>query len=427
MASNFIPQSGFSKITSKLEGITVYAPTPEKDTTPEKINFKCPQCGATTSYKPSISGVSCSNCGYAHASKAERVGLNAVKREFTLDNLALAARGWGVERSEIHCDSCGAEFSVATNALSSTCPFCASNRVIARVASQEILRPRFLIPFTLEAVDCQQKIKKWLGKGWMHPSDLSRMVVSTQLNGIYLPFWTFDTTIQANWRAEVGYKRTEKYYDNSSKSWKTRSRIDWRWESGQVTQKLNDWLGIGTTKVSHLLLKRLNLFDMNALTAYNPELLAGWPALNYDILLQEAWDSTKQEMREGARERCRKQIKSNYVRNFSMLADFDNESWRYILLPVYAAAYRFDKNTYQVLVNGQSGIISGQKPIAWWKVWLAIVGLLSPGIFMTFIGVLLLLFGGIGILILGLAVVVFIIGISISINIFRQAIQAGES
>ena len=427
MSSNYTPPIGFIPVESKLEGITVFAPAPEVDTTPEALEFKCPQCGATTAYAPSAAGVTCQHCGYAQTSETEAVGRAAVEHEFTLSSLALAERGWGSERKELHCESCGSDLSVAANDLSTTCPFCASNRVIARVAAQDALRPRFLIPFKLEGNECQPRVKAWLGKGWMHPSDLARAAGSAQFTGVYLPFWTFDATIHAKWRAEVGYERTERYYDSGSKSWKTRTKIDWRWEEGRIAQNQDDWLGIGTTKISHILLKRLYPFKVNELTPYEAGFLAGWQALNYDIPLQDAWDTVKEDMRERAREGCRTQIKSHHVRNFSMLADFEDEVWRYILLPVYAAAYRFENETFQVLVNGQTGVVAGQKPIAWWKVWLAIAGLLAPGVLLALIGLVLLLFGGIGIFALGLAAILFVIGLVISIKIFQQATQAGEA
>ena len=427
MAHNYSPPTGFIQIESKLEGITVFAPAPEIDLTPEATDFKCPQCGATTTYTPSIGGTTCQNCGYTHIHESDVVGQVAAEQEFTLDKLAVAARGWGTDRTELHCESCGADISVAANDLSSTCPFCASNRVISQVATQEFVRPRFLIPFTLEAEDCKPHVKEWLGKGWMHPAGLSRAAASIRFHGVYLPFWTFDAIIQADWRAEVGYERTERYYDSGSKSWKTRTRIDWRWESGQITLHPDDWLGIGTTKISKILLKRLYPFDMDALTTYKPDFLAGWQALNYDISLQDAWDTVKAEMRQSTRDACRGQINSSHVRNFSMLADFDNESWRYILLPIYSAAYRYDGETFQVLVNGQTGLVVGQKPVAWWKVWLAIVGLLSPGVVMAILGLVLLLFGGIGIFALGFSAILFVIGLVISIHIFRLATQEGQA
>ena len=175
------------------------------------------------------------------------------------------------------------------------------------------------------------------------------------------------------------------------------------------------------------MLKRLYPFELSALVSYEPSFLAGWQALNYDISLQTAWDSVKSEMSEAARQACRAQIHSAHVRNFSMLADFADETWRYILLPVYAAAYRFEDQTYQVLVNGQSGVVAGQKPIEWWKVWLAIAGLLTPGVLLALLGLVLLLVGGIGIFPLGLGGILFVVGLAISIYLFRQAVAAGEA
>jgi hypothetical protein len=109
-----------------------------------------------------------------------------------------------------------------------------------------------------------------------------------------------------------------------------------------------------------------------------------------------------------------------------MLADFDQETWRLILLPIYVSNYRFEGEIFQVLINGQTGTVAGQKPIAWWKIWLAICGILSPGVLLGTIGLFLLLFGGVGIFILGLAAVLFVIGIVLSIIIFQQAAQAGD-
>jgi len=47
---------------------------------------------------------------------------------------------------------------------------------------------------------------------------------------------------------------------------------------------------------------------------------------------------------------------------------YEDESWRYILLPVYLAAYTYQGKTNQVIINGQSGRIAGQRPANWRKV-----------------------------------------------------------
>jgi ribosomal protein S27E len=89
------PHTNFIQVESKLEGITVFVPASEEDTVPEALDFKCPQCGASTAYDPSAAAVTCEHCGYTQVFTTEAVGRAAEQREFTLESLSLAERGWG--------------------------------------------------------------------------------------------------------------------------------------------------------------------------------------------------------------------------------------------------------------------------------------------------------------------------------------------
>jgi hypothetical protein len=77
------------------------------------------------------------------------------------------------------------------------------------------------------------------------------------------------------------------------------------------------------------------------------------------------------------------------------------------------------------MVNGQTGLVAGQKPVAWWKVWLAIALLMAPGALTGLTGLLLLLVG-IGFIAVIIGFVLLIIGGIISYKIYRQA-QASEA
>ena len=126
-------------------------------------------------------------------------------------------------------------------------------------------------------------------------------------------------------------------------------------------------------------------------------------------------------MREVTRRECIAKASSLKIRNFSMDLDFDGESWRYILLPVYVASYVYSGCVYQALLNGQSGEISGQRPVNWKKVWLVIAALLSPGVALGLIGFVTLLFAGLGVLIAGVGFLILIIGLVISAIVFQKA------
>jgi len=417
------PPSNYQAVTSALDGITVYAPIPESPKEEEPTAYKCPQCGATTRFDIAAGGVACEYCGYTVPAQAQKVGVNAERSEFTLETLSQADKGWGLDRRMLHCDTCGAELSIPEGSLTSICPFCASNKVNVRTAPAENLRPRFLVPFKIKSETIGSGVQAWLNKGWFHPSELSTSSVVDRLSGIYLSFWTFDADIASDWKAQVGYERQERYYDSSSKEWKSRTVIDWRWEDGSVNTSISNLLIPASTRVSRVILERLNPFKLNDLVTYSPDFLAGWQAQTYDLTLPAAWEKGKASMRDKAKDACYADIPTSHVRNFSMSADFSNEAWRYILLPVYLASYAFQGKVYQVMANGQTGAIAGQKPVAWWKVWLAVTALMAPGLLLGLIG-LILSAVGIGVLLLAVAFVLLIIGGVISVIIFKKAFDS---
>ena len=225
----------------------------------------------------------------------------------------------------------------------------------------------------------------------------------------------------------MGYERQESYYDAASKTHRTRTVIDWRWRNGHTSINVTDLLIAGNQHISRLILERLYPFSLNDLVVYTPDFLAGWQALAYDVTLPDAWEQGKAVMREKAKKACYANIDSSHVRNFSMTADFSDETWRYILLPVYLAAYKFEDKVFQVMVNGQTGSVAGQKPVAWWKIWAAIAALLVPGIVLGLIGLPFLLAGGAGILPMGIGLFLLILGSIFAYQIYQQAVASEAS
>jgi DNA-directed RNA polymerase subunit RPC12/RpoP len=423
VVSQWRPPANFQPVPSAVEGITVYGPRPKTAEADVSVVYKCPKCGATTQYDVAASGVACEHCGYVAPISVDQVGRQADAYEFTLDTLKQAQQGWGTAHQVLHCDSCGAEILVPPGGMSVTCPFCASNEVAVRAAAANHLKPNTLIPFKVTPDLTRLRAKEWLGKGWFQPKELATNAILDGFSGIYLSFWTFAAQINSKWKAEVGHERSERYYDSSSKEWRTRIVIDWRWENGRVGINVADLLIPGNDHVSHVILEKIYPFNLNELVAYQPDFLAGWQAQVYDVSLPDAWEQGKVVMRERSKNACQADIHSIHVRNFSMTADFADEAWRYSLLPVYLAAYKFENKVYQVMVNGQTGAVAGQKPVAWWKIWLAIAGLLTPGILIGLIGLLLLVVG-IGVVPIGIALALLVIGGIISFKLYQQAVAS---
>ena len=373
MAETF-PPPGFVAVESALAGIEVFAPAPQVGDTREIVAFKCPKCAATTAYSIADGSLVCTHCSYREAVPRLPAGARAAEFEFTVEVVDRAARGWNVERKEIACQNCGAHTVVPPDALTSTCPFCASNRVVQRQAPQDVLRPRYLLPFTLANDDVRRIAHDWLGSSWMTPRELRRAAVYAQFTAIYLPAWTFSTTTRGDWTAEVGYE-TKKNSGGRAITWKRRS--------GSVRLNFDDHLVSGAAQVSPTLLAQVWRFDLHPLAPYDPAYLAGLQAQAYDVTLDAAWESARAAMREAAGEAGRKQAleptHAARLRNYAVTVDFADETWRYILLPFHLAAYQHRGRSYQIVINGQSGSIAGQRPPDWTRVGLVAVLLSIAG------------------------------------------------
>jgi predicted RNA-binding Zn-ribbon protein involved in translation (DUF1610 family) len=418
--SQSFPPDDYIPSRSTIPGIEVYAPKPE-DAGPhqEVVDFKCPQCGASTAFSAEDGGLTCKNCGYYEPPRQQAVGKQAKQYEFTVETMARAAQGWGVARKEMECQNCGAFTSVPVESLTHTCPFCGSNKVIQREAPQDVLRPRFLIPFKIDQKACHSIARQWLGSSWMTPSNLSKIGTLANFTGVYLPFWTITAATSADWKAEVGHQQTERYRENGE--WKERTVTVWRWESGHVDLQINDLVIEGTARLSQKLLSSIKQFDMESLAPYEAKYLPGMQAQAYDVALEKAWEIGRQQMREQTRSACVSRASTSQVRNFSMNLDFSEESWRYVLLPVYLSTYSLEGKVFQVMINGQTGTISGQRPVDWNKVWLVFALLLAPGVVLGLLGLVTVVFGGVGVAIGGCGLLLLIIGLVIGVIILVQA------
>ncbi len=413
MSTVFQPPPGYLRVDSAVDGVSVWAPAPEEGEDPHaRRGFKCPSCGAPIAFHEGQGALSCPYCGHTDQALGDRVGRAAEEQEFTVEAMERfrADQGLGVERRELHCQTCGAELAVEEDAIAAACPFCASAAVNLRVANHPGQRPGHVLPFSVDQATARKAAAEWIGQGWMRPGDLDRVDSVRGFTGIYMPWWTFSARLANAWKAEVGYERTERYYDSSSGSWKTRTVIDWRWESGHVSVPVSDLLVAGAGTLSARLLQGVADFELGALAVYDPGYLAGWQAQSYAVDVPTAWERARAQMREQGRRACRDSISSRHVRNFSMSADFDEETWRYVLLPVWISAFPYGGEVYQVLVNGQTATVVGRKPVAWWKIWLAIAAMFTPSVLLGLLGLALLVVG-IGLVPLIIALVLFVVAV----------------
>jgi len=57
-------------------------------------------------------------------------------------------------------------------------------------------------------------------------------------------------------------------------------------------------------------------------------------------------------------------------------SNFSGQTFKHILVPIWIIAYTYGAKTFQVVVNGYTGSITGRHPLSWVKITLAVIGLL---------------------------------------------------
>ncbi|PID85425.1 MAG: hypothetical protein CSA11_07740 [Chloroflexi bacterium] len=422
------PPKDYIQTKSAVPGIAIYMPKPPEETHQEVVEFHCPQCDGVSAYSADNGGLTCTFCGYYEPPQQEVVGKHAEAFEFTVETMERVAHGWGTERKELVCNRCAARTTFSTDMLTHTCPFCGSNQVVQVKAPQDVLRPRFLIPFTVTAEECRKKTAVWLQDSWMLPAELSQLANKARYTPIYIPYWTFDATTQAKWRAEVAHQTVRQVYVNGR--WQSRTQTEWRRESGKAVVEFDDLLVTGSQYLSQHLLRQVQNYDVAALVPYDASFLAGIQAQAYDVDLDAAWEKGRRAMRTKTKAACKGQATSRQMRNFSMDLAFKDENWRYILMPLYLATYPYGSETYQVLINGQTGMIAGSRPADWKKVLLATAGMMLPAILLGLLTLVLANVPGMDSdyvpLVGSFAAFAFIVGLIVAIITVTQAARMDD-
>ena len=65
--------------------------------------------------------------------------------------------------------------------------------------------------------------------------------------------------------------------------------------------------------------------------------------------------------------------------------DYSNVTFKHLLLPIYAGAYRFNNKVFQIVVNGRTGEVQGERPYSWLKITAFVLAILAAILFIVMI------------------------------------------
>ncbi len=360
----------------------------------EEENVKrhsCQNCGADMVFDPKIGKLA---CPYCDAQKTIATNLaDIVERDFEsfLRPEAERLQPLAKDAMQVSCDSCGATVTFVPPETATSCDFCAAKIVAQPKVADPLVAPEGVLPFSVQNKEAITALKAWTSSRWFAPSALKTMAQHDKADSIYLPYWTFDADTETHYQGQRGedYEDTEYYTDSEGKEQeRTVTKTNWYHTSGNVYRTFDDEYIPATTSVLPAYIDRLN-WDFNELASYDPGYLSGHKAQTYQVTLEEGFDKFKEKIKSVIRRDCENDIGGDRQRVDSMDTNYSSVTFKHILVPVYAGAYRFNNQVYQIIVNGRTGEVQGERPYSKFKIGCLIISII--GVILFFILLIMLI------------------------------------
>jgi DNA-directed RNA polymerase subunit RPC12/RpoP len=338
--------------------------------------FPCDACGSDLRYDPASGALVCDHCGNREAIATERSPWSGIRE---LDfKAALAARLPDAEIEEtrvLACPNCGAEIEFDEKIHAKECPYCATP-VVTDTGTHRHIKPKGLLPFALTEEDARRAMTDWLGALWFAPNGLQDYArKGRRMQGIYVPYWTFDADTKSSYRGERGtvYYVTQTVVRNGKREQIRVPKVRWSPASGRVARFFDDVLVLASRSLPKRFTDGLEPWDLSALSPYRPEYLAGFRAEGYQVELADGFAEARAYMDRMIDRDVRFDIGGDQQRVHRIDTTVSDVTFKHILLPVWLAAYKYRGDSYRFVVNGRTGRVQGERPWSAWKIAFAVI------------------------------------------------------
>lgn len=353
------------------------APAPQKE-----HRFPCDNCGADFRFDPAARTLICDHCG--NTGDLEAPGpVHAIKE---LDfRAALEAKLPDAEIEETRvsrCPNCAAQVEFEPGVHAAECPFCATP-VVTDTGTHRHIKPRGLLPFAMDEKAARGAMTDWLGRLWFAPDGLQDYArKGWKMQGIYVPYWTFDADTKSAYTGERGtvYYETKTVMRDGKRRQVQVAKVRWRGVRGRVARFFDDVLVLASTSLPKRFTDALEPWDLSAMEPYSPAYLAGFRAEGYSVELRDGFTEARARMDAHIARDVKFDIGGDRQRIHDVQTQISDVTFKHVLLPVWLAAYKYRGETYRFVVNGRTGRVQGERPYSAMKIAIAVIlGLLVAG------------------------------------------------
>ena len=350
-------------------------------------NFQCPACTGPLHYDGGTGKLQCDYCGSAF-SVQEIEALYGEKIESAQQAAAAeqaaqpepdghtgqdwdwnaVSDDWGdasVHMRAYSCPSCGAELICDETTVATQCPYC-GNPTVVPSQFHGSLKPDFILPFKLDREAAVKALKDFYRDKKLLPREFASANQIEKIQGVYVPFWLFNGTVEVDMRFSASRSMTRREGD----------RIITETDHFQLRRAGDvDFVHIpvdGSRRMPDTHMDAIEPFDYGELKPFSPAYLPGFLANKYDVDKEECARRADQRALRTAEQAVAATAYSSGYASCAMQGssvELHRGAVNYALLPVWMLSTRWKEQSFLFAMNGQTGKLIGDLPVSTERYW----------------------------------------------------------
>ena len=269
------------------------------------------------------------------------------------------------------CEYCDWRYLLSPAEEMPICPHCYQATVTALAEDdldmEQVSVPELVLPFAVADDQVQEQLHNFARSFRFTPHDLQAKNLQSRLRRVFIPSWLVDSDITAVWQAETGFDYQVVSHQESFQNggWQSRevteTKIRWEARAGQLQRRYDNVSAPALEEIAAVQ-ARLGSFERKKAVAYRQEMLEKSMVRLANRDRVDAWPDTHPKFKALAALECRKASGAEHIRQYKWQAQYDNQHWSLLLLPLYSTWYLDDaQQPVPVLLNGRTGQFSGIK------------------------------------------------------------------
>ena len=344
------------------------------------LEYKCPCCGGAIAFDSASQKLKCPYCDTEFDVETLKAYDEDLKKE-TPDDMKWqteAGKEWQEGEADgmrvYVCDSCGGEIVCDENTAATSCPYC-GNPVVMKGNLKGFLKPDYIIPFKLDKKAAKAKFFEHLKGKRLLPKVFKSENHIDEIRGVYVPFWLFDSDVDAN----IRYKATRVRTWSDSENDYTETSYYAVYRCGNIA--FENVPVDGSSKMPDDLMESVEPFDFGEAKEFATAYFAGYLADKYDVDAEQSVERANARVKSSTEQEFAKTV-TGYasVTTEQSSIKLSNGVAKYAMYPVWILNTTWKGQKFTFAMNGQTGKFVGNLPLdkgAFFKWFFSLGGILS--------------------------------------------------